>query len=1061
MRKFTFLIAFLCFIGMQIVEAQQRTITGKVTNKDDGQPLPGATVLVKGTAIGTTTDAYGKYRLVVPAKYNLIVFSFIGMKTAEVTIGSGDVIDVVMEPDVMKIDEVVVTAIGIPKKEKSLGYSTTKVSGEELTKAKPTSAMNALEGKIAGVNITTASSNPGASTRVISRGFTTLSGSNQVLYVVDGIPIDNSSFGSTSLNGGTDFGNKANDINPEDIESITFLKGSSATALYGSRAANGVIVITTKKGPAGKGAGTKGANISYTTSFQLESVLKLPTYQNEFGEGFYGMPDLLENTSWGPRLDGKERVWGHVVDNSQQLAKYEALENNVKDFFEIGKVFTNNVSITDGNDNMGYFLSFSNVRADGIFPTDVDQFKRNTVSARGSAKLRNNFNSSFSLNYIKKQSSFVPTGQDQSVYDNVMQTPRNISLLDLKDYKNNKFNTLDNYYSPYTLNPWFVLQEHGNKYNEDRVFGNVNLDYIFLPWLSATFRMGSDVSNAQLKQWRAIVAFDPNGNNSTNSNADKGRVSEDAIFTREFNTDLFFNVVKNISKDLEFKGIIGWNVNQRNSKQSSISVTGLDIPYFYQLSNSSSTPVVDEYTMLRRLIGAYTSLDFGFRNYLFLTVTARNDWSSTLPTQNRSFFYPGANLSFVFTDAVPSIAKYIPFGKFRLGLAQTGNDANPYLIDPIFVQAQYSDGFRNLNFPLPGKINGFEVSNRIGNPNLQPEITTEGEIGLDLRFFQNRVGIDFTYYNKTIKDLIYDVPLPYSTGFSLQTMNIGKITNKGIEILLTLNPVKTKNFRWDIIINYSKNNNKLVELTQGLEKVALGGLSTISFVAIPGQPIGLIEGTVPKRDSLGRIVVDATGMPIGDEEKVILGNSQYKYMLGITNSLSYKNLSMSFLFDIRQGGLMYSRTADIMYFTGTAPQTTYNDRMPFIVPNSVVQNGVDANGDPVYIENTQPVDNEHLYTFWGNGGFEMDKSFLVDKSFVKLRELTISYSIPKKLTNKTPFSNINFGLIGRNLLLWTPSSNTFIDPELTTFGNDLQADYGEFSASPTTRSYGFSLNVTF
>lgn len=664
------------------------------------------------------------------------------------------------------------------------------------------------------------------------------------------------------------------------------------------------------------------------------------------------------------------------------------------------------------------------------------------------------------MNYIKKQSSFVPTGQDQSVYDNVMQTPRDISLIDLKDYKN-KFNNLDNYYSPYTLNPWYILAEDGNKFNDDRFYGSLGVDYTFTNWLSATLRMGSDVGNAQLKQWRAITEFDPNGNNSSNSNADPGRVSEDAFFTREFNSDLMLNVIKEINKDIEVKGIVGWNINQRNSSSLSTQVIGLDIPFFYNLSNSSATPTVDEFIVKRRLIGLYANVDFAYKNYLYLSITGRNDWSSTLPANNRSFFYPGANLSFIMTDAFPSLKKYLSYGKIRTGLAQTGNDASPYLINSVFAQGGYSDGFRNLNFPLPGNINGFEVGNRIGNPNLQPEITTEFEIGTDLRFFRNRLGIDFTYYDKAITNLIYDVPLPYSTGYALQTMNIGKITNKGIEIMLTGTPVKTKNFKWEISVNYSKNNNLLVKLSDGLEKVSLGGLSTMSFVAIPGKPIGLIEGVVPKKDSLGRIIVNEQGLPIASEEKEIYGDAQFDYIVGIINNISYKNFTLSFVFDIRQGGLMYSRTASIMYFAGTAPETAYNDRRPFVVPNSVYQIGTDSKNNPIYAENTTAITTDNLYTYWTDGGTDLDRKFVIDKSFVKLRELSLNYSLPAKLLQKTPFATLNVTIIGRNLLLWTPSSNTFIDPELTTFGNDLEADYGEFSAAPTTRSIGFALTVGF
>jgi len=1058
MRKITFLLLLVFLMGLHATYAQKRVVTGKVTSAEDGTALPGVTVIIKGTNTGSTTNVKGEYSVTLPEKATFLVFSFIGKRTLEVEIGSRSVIDVSLEDDVLNLDEVVVTAIGITKSEKSLGYSATQVTSEEITKAKVPSILNSLQGKVAGVNITSASGSPGASTRVISRGFSSLSGSNQVLYVIDGVPMDNTSLGSTDLNGGTDFGNRANDINPEDIESITFLKGSAGVALYGSRAANGVIVITTKKGKlAPAGAERKPAQVTYSSSAVFDSPLKLPTFQNEYGEGFFGEVDLLENTSWGPKFDGEDRLWGHVVDNSQRLKPYVALPNNVKEFFELGQTYTNAINITNATENSSYYFSYSNVNSDGIFPGNKDIYKRNTVSLRGYSKLANKLSSSGSINYVKKQSSFVPTGQDQSVYDNIMQTPRDISLLELKDY-NDKFNNLDNHYSLYTLNPWYVLNEHGNTFNEDRVFGNILFDYAIASWINASLRIGTDVANAQLKQWRAITEL--GGYNATNSNSDVGRVSDQSFMSREFNSDLMINLVRDIGNDVEIVGLLGWNINQRNSESLFAQVIGLDIPYFYHISNSSATPTVDQDVMKRRLMGLYGSADINYKDFLFLSLMARSDWSSTLPEADNAFFYPGVNFSFVFTELL-DIEKILPFGKLRIGWGQTGNDANPYLINSVFGAAAITDGFRNMNYPLAGNINAFEVSNLIGNPNLKPEITSEFEIGTDLRFLRNRIGLDFTYYNKSITNLIWAVQLPYSTGYSTQTMNLGEITNKGIELLLTLVPVKSKDLNWELSFNFTKNNNLLVSLIEGLDQISLGGLSTISFVARPGMPIGLIEGVVPMRDPEGHIVVDANGIPVPAEEKEIYGDAQYDYMYSVANDLTWKNLSLSFLIDVRKGGLMYSRTADMQYFAGTAPQTLYNDRQPFIVPNSVQQTGTDANGDPIYEENTTAITSEVLNTYWDNGGELLDRTFVIDKSFVKLREVVLSYNLPNKWFVKTPFSNASISIIGRNLLLFTPEDQTFIDPELTTFGNDLNADYGEFSASPTTRSIGAGLRFSF
>jgi hypothetical protein len=396
--------------------------------------------------------------------------------------------------------------------------------------------------------------------------------------------------------------------------------------------------------------------------------------------------------------------------------------------------------------------------------------------------------------------------------------------------------------------------------------------------------------------------------------------------------------------------------------------------------------------------------------------------------------------------------------KIRAGWARVGKDAGPYLINSVFVKGNQADGYRSLNYPLAGNINSFEVSNRIGNANLTPEFTTEFEIGGDFRFFDGRARIDAAYYERTITDLIWNANLSYATGYSTQTLNLGEITNKGIELLVGVSPVATSNFNWDLAITYTRNRNLLVELTEGLDQIDLGGTGSLAFVAKPGQPLGLFLGPVPLLDDQGRTVVNTQGLPTADPENQIYGNSQYDFMAGLVNTFSYKGISLGLTLDLRQGGLMYSRTAEMMYFTGTAPNTIYNDRQPFIVPNSVVEV---APGE--YVENTTPIDHNTMHTYWGQsyGGGEFNKRFLVSKSFLKLRELSISYSLPASLLSKTPFGNVQLSLIGRNLFIWTPEDNHFIDPESTTFGNDLEADYGEFSATPTVRSMGANIRVTF
>lgn len=607
MKKVSLLLVFLSFIGMQVVFAQTREISGVVTSAQDGSTIPGASVFVKGTTLGTVTGNDGRFSLRIPESAKTLMVSFIGMTSIEVPITSAGTYNITMKYAPVEIGEVVVTAMGIKRSEKSLGYSAATVTNEDITVTGNSSALNALEGKIAGVNISSASGAPGASTRVVLRGISSLGGANQPLYVVDNIPINNSMSGSsTDINGGADFGNRANDINPNDIESITILKGGSGSALYGSRAANGVILIVTKKGAASTN-GVAKVEISNATTF--ETPLRLPKMQNEFGQGWYdgtASANLEENGSWGPKFDGQNHVWGHILDHQQLYKPYVALPNNIKDFFDIGLNNNTSVSIANGNDKSTYYMSYGYVNNDGIMPGNSDSYKRHTIALRGSTKFGEKINVQGSLNYIRKDDKFVPTGQEQSVLDGLWQTPRDISVVDQKDYKN-KYNNVDNYYTVYAQNPYYVLSEHGNKFSDNRIFGNISIDYHFLPWMTATWRVGSDVSNATLKNWRAITL-----STRANYNDEVGRVSESSYFNSELNSDLLLNM-KKTWKDFDVNVVVGQTINQRDSRAQSAEVVGLSLPSFYNLSNSASTPVVAEAITQRRLLGVYGTADSTLR----------------------------------------------------------------------------------------------------------------------------------------------------------------------------------------------------------------------------------------------------------------------------------------------------------------------------------------------------------------------------------------------------------------------------------------------------------------
>ncbi|MGZ5243954.1 MAG: SusC/RagA family TonB-linked outer membrane protein [Bacteroidia bacterium] len=1076
MRKIILQLLVCMLLFAHAAYAQDRQIRGTVSS--GGQPVPFVNVVVKGTTIGVATDLDGNYVLTVPQTANTIVISGIGYRTQEVNIENGTDFNVELTEDALNLDEVVITANAIERQKRSLGYATTDIKSDELTQGRDRSALNAMQGKVAGVNITNASGAPGSSTRIVIRGGSSITGNNQALIVVDGIPIDNSSFQSDDqLNNQVDFGNRGNDINPEDVESITILKGPAAAALYGSRASNGAVLITTKSGRGAASAGKK-AEISFSSSLTFEDVLRLPEFQNEFGQGANGAPDSRENFSWGPKFDGKMRPWGQEIDGEQRVKPYEGLPNNVRDFFDIGTTVTNTLSLGGGNEKTTYYTSFSSLNNKGVIPTTY--YNRHSFKFSGQTQLSNKFTSSASINYVKTDANNSTQGQDFSAYDQIIQTPRDISLLELKDY-NNKFNNLEGYYGAYTINPYYILDNSRNLNNVDRILGNAQLGYKPVDWLNIIGRVGTDFYTDRREQHQPKFHVD-RGQNEGQENI--GKYSEEYYKVSELTTDLMATVTKDFNEDFGVSVLVGHNVRQRRVNYTSASTSGLVIPGFYNLTNSEGPPVVDNSLSLRRLYGVYTDINFSFRNFFFIGVTARNDWSSTLPENNNSFFYPGVNTSLVFTDALKLNSKVLTYGKLRASWARVGNDANPYLLTSVFSKGSISDGYNNtdLNFPING-VPGFERGNRIGNANLQPEITTATEIGTDLGFFKDRIGIDFTYYSNISTNQIINVPIAPSSGYTAQTINAGKISNKGIEFLLRATPVRMKNngFKWSFAVTYTQNRS-LVEKIYGegdaeIKEIAIGdagasGLASASVVATVGKPYGTFSVVGPRtvNDEVGgKIIVDpATGLPLIDPKPKYMGSYQPDYLMGINNSFSMKGFELSFLFDIREGGVFYSRTKDLQEFVGTSPNTLYNDRNDFYVPNSVIEVEPPVRNDKgeitkpgVYVDNVDGEDKAVkavAQDYWTN---QSDfSSAMLDASFVKLREVAITYTIPKSLSSRTPFGNIQFGISGRNLLLWTPEENTYVDPEMSSMGNGNAQGY-DFSGIPSIRSWGANIRVTF
>jgi len=1056
MKKNLVSMLILCLIGLQSVFAQDREISGVVTSVDDGLSIPGVSVVVKGTTIGTTTDFDGNYSISVPEDGQFLVFSFVGMKTVEMPINS-NTINLVMESESIGMNEVVVTAMGVTREKKALGYAATSVGGDEIGKSQAINPMSALQGKVAGVDISTAPG-PGSTQNVMIRGASSF-GNNQPLYIVDGVPITNEQNSSgSSLNSQVDFGSGINAINPDDIEDMTVLKGAAATALYGSRAANGVIMITTKSGKDTEGK----MRVSYSGSVTLSKVGRLPDVQKQFGQGWSGDRALDENGNWGPEYDGKDRVWGNVVDNSQQIKPYVFLEDRVRDFYETGKNVKNSVSLSGGNATTNYFMSLSQNSVDGVIPTDNDSYKRYTIATKGSHKA-GKFTVSSSINFSTEKTKAVASGQGTSVFRSLYETANDISIIDFEDY-NNKFNNLDNYFTPYGVNPYYVLNENSAEQDKKKIFGKFQLDYEISDDLKLSYRFGGDYETSRSETHTAIIAFTPGSPNDGSSSANPGSYSETRRSRTQVNHDLMSSFKKNLNDDFTLNAIVGLNVNERRYNWLSGSINSIDIPGFYNLSNSLAPSVSNQYDEKRRLIGLYANVDFSYRNYAYLTLTARNDWSSTLPMGANDYFYPGVTGSFLITDFL----KYndvdtgiLSFAKVRAAYGMTGNDADPYSVYDRYVAAfsnnpGYPD-IDDLQFPLGG-VNSYMASNRLGNPDLTNELTKEFELGIEAQFFNNRLGFDFSYYNRLTEGLISSLPKDPSSGYTTQMANLGDVRNQGIEFLVNFTPIRTDNFSWDVSYNIALNRNKMENLD--VDEVYLGGFGGAGIYAVEGKAMGQFKIAAVKKvevDGVMKTVVDGSGNPQPTTETEFIGKDiNEKYRMGLTNTFSYKGFTLGATLDFRYGGYMYSYTKDYLHWTGASPESVLNDRKTFLVPNSVVSDGRGG-----YVENTTPVDPTSLHKFYGDGGgFDGDADNIIDRSYLKLRNVNLSYTLPKNFCERIHVSSLSLSLSASNILLWTPTENAYIDPETTTFGNDVRAKFGEYGAGPSNEFYTFGLTFT-
>ena len=1058
----------LMTIGLLMLCAQmawaQSAVRGRVLD-DKGDGISGASIRVKGTARGVNADNGGNFTITANGDETLVA-SASGFKPAESAATDG--VTIQLMSDKRSIEGVVVTALGVKREKAALGYATTTLNNDDINKGNNPSALSALQGKVSGVNITSNTGGPGGSTRVVIRGEKSLSRGNNALIVVDGIPISNGDRTAGSSLSQIDFGNRGNDINPDDIESITVLKGAAATALYGSQGAAGAVMITTKSGKR-KGKG-RPAEISYNVNHTWGSVLKFPTFQNQFGQGdLNGVEDdRRENFSWGLPFDGKLRPWGQIIDGKQKVKSYSAIEDNVQSFFKVAKTLENNVSFTGSSDKTSYFVALNAMNNTGMIENNF--INRYGIRFNANHEFSNKFYSNIGFNYINSAARTDQQGQgDGGLWNNLIQTPRDIPISELSNLNDafNSYSLLDpitgkkkyGYYGAYTNNPYWIARNYDNRNFYDRVIGQITTGYRFNADIELMNRTGGEVLSDRTFYKTPkidVTPVDPFWDG--NAKANNGGYYEGATNLQTIYNDLMLTVKKQITPKIGFNGLFGHNVTQisANTLSSEIDPTtnGLVIDGFYNLSNGKSPVNTDNVKGLERKIGVYTSLDLDYDKTFFVTLTARNDWSSTL--NNKSYFYPSASASWIFTKSIgDNLKNVLNYGKIRGSIASVGTDANRYANNAAgFSKTEINSNFGSNIFPFNG-IPGYTYQNGYGT-NVAPERSRQSEIGIDLGFLNDRITADFTVYNNTTTNQIISQPIPASSGFTGRTINTGVISNKGIEIGLRATPIKMKNsLKWDVFGTYTRNKNNVESIADGSDQIILGGFSGMSIVAAKGKPFGTFYGIDLAKDANGRVIIDsATGNPRSTTKPVYFGSYQPKFIASFGTGFSFKGLTLRVLFDTKQGGLFYSRTKDNLEFVGTSASTVINGtRDPFVFENSSY-----LAYDGIYKTNTDI--KTDVYTYFTSANIKPVSQDLIDASYTKLREVSLSYPLPASLLEKTKLGNVVFGVFGTNLKIWTPKANGFVDPESNAGGSGNEQGF-DFLSRPTMRNLGVRLNVTF
>ncbi|QRM88037.1 SusC/RagA family TonB-linked outer membrane protein [Lacinutrix sp. WUR7] len=1033
--KFSGILTLLLAFVVQFTFAQGKTISGTVSD-ENGLPLPTATIIIQGTTTGTSTDFDGNYSIAA-SQGDVLIFSYVGYANQNQTVGASNKIDVSLQPD-NTLDEVVVTAMGIKRKRDEITTANQVVKSEQLTQANNPDIIQGLSGKVSGLQINTTSVGVNSDTRIVLRGVRSITGNNQALVVIDGV-ISTANF--------------LKSINPNSIESVNVIKGANGAALYGSDGSNGVIIVTTRKGSDSASKFT----VDFKSSADFESISYTPDRQTRYGQG-WSDPDqgftnfTYENGGWGPEFDGSPATIGlPQADGTYVVAPYSSLgADNIEGFFKTGLTLQNQVSLSAG-DADGY-INISAQKQQTDFIIEGDELSKSTFNFKGGRTLGKwgvSGNATYSSAKTKEASS--------DLYGELLQTATNIPIEQFENSGN------EGHWNGYYFNPYWMRDNNREDSRVERINLLTDLTYAFNDNISAVLRPNVRITNSNSLSHEAfyedpasVVAITGNTNRNQQSSFRRQKST-----WRDYYTDFLVNFDYELSEDFTLKANLGLNNQYNYYDYSTIGGSNLTIPGLYTSSNLSSgfddTITYDNHTFKRKY-GAFANLDIGFKDYLFLNATARNDWTSVLSEENNSFFYPSVGLSFIPTKAISGLkSDVLSYLKVSASFVKVGNDGGiePYEINPTFTQAG--------GFPY-GTINSFVVNPETVDPNIKPEFTESVEFGLNAEFFKRRITLDASVFSTTTTDLITAIAPSLTSGLSGSTINIGQMDSKGFEIDLGVKVLKSDDWNWDVNMSYSTNESTVVKVSDQADEVFVGGYTDARLAgiyAVEGEQFPTIKGAAYIRDDQGRVIINAaTGTPEVSVEPQILGHSNPDYILGLNTKLRYKNLTLSGTFDYRTGHQFYSQTKYDMTWPGHIVETGDN-RGAFLFPNSSIE---DPSNPGQYIANTSVTSANtpaELTQFYSTYVASVGENNVLDATAFKVRELSLRYDLGQKMLDKTPISAVSFSVIGRNLFTVLPKENRgYADPEsnFTTGNAQGISSTGQY---PVTQSIGMSLNVTF